>query len=923
MLYFLLFVLLFKDVLVVNSFTKINSKKFGIKPLKMGFESSLWSVLSNPLNNLPKFSIPSLPSLSSDLSIMRLPGLNDFSSFSNNNIDIDTIKAAIENGDIKSILTALSSIDIPLNLELSLLSVTGLLTISAAFASVPDPNIDEAPYPGTATGYNVEKADSFFNKRPLFVAKRAIQLSKITNAFILKLLIDWRTGNLEKNQPIRAKEALALATQLGPTFIKLGQALSIRTDLIPEAYALELRQLQDQVPPFDNKEAKEVIRRELGVGSISQVFSVISDQPIASASIGQVYKATLIDGREVAVKVKRPGILGEIALDLYLLRALTPFQTRIANFINKIETNQADIDIALALVDEWGRGFVAEVDYRTENKNSKEFRDAMERRGLTAVTAPKAVDEFSTSNLIVTEWVEGTRLDLDSSPDVPRLCGVAINAYLTMLLDTGVLHCDPHPGNLKRTPDGRLCILDWGMTLDVPDDLQYGLLEFIAHVNTEDYDSMPEDFVNLGFTPADKLEKVKNSGLTEGLAFALRQLNKGGGPAQIQARVKEEFKERYGSDLTDEELRDRARSEMIERMEDQLREEGVDVNGVTNVMEEMSRRNRELFKLPSYVLYVSRAFSTLEGIGLSANQDYSILQECYPYLAKRLMTDDSPRAKEALRSMLYGAGASNSGMLSPDKLIEMSEGFGTFTSFTSGANSAASDTPTILAMDTDDSGMEAFVDLLLSEQGSGIQELLVEESARLTDASIRNSIEAVEKSPLGVAMKTAMKTPVQLASLAPGPLKPFIAPATAPYRIAKGLKRLSSKEADDEQALSTLQALYATLGSGAGSSGNGTPDIESLRQFASDLITDPKSPVRQVLGNEKLLSRVPEVARLASRFSTTLINRTANRFDEVASHYNEAHLEGMNEEDREADVSNRVVSLVASSVRTVADATQR
>merc|ERR1719230_1504538 len=97
------------------------------------------------------------------------------------------------------------------------------------------------------------------------------------------------------NEKSRASEALALATQLGPTFIKLAQALSIRTDLIPEAYALELRQLQDQVPPFDNKEAKEVIRRELGVGSISQVFSVISDQPIASASIGQVYKATLID----------------------------------------------------------------------------------------------------------------------------------------------------------------------------------------------------------------------------------------------------------------------------------------------------------------------------------------------------------------------------------------------------------------------------------------------------------------------------------------------------------------------------------------------------------------------------------------------------------------------------------------------------
>ena len=111
---------------------------------------------------------------------------------------------------------------------------------------------------------------------------------------------------------------------------------------------------------------------------------------------------------------------------------------------------------------------VAEVDYLAEAKNTIEFSAAMERRGLNAVTAPAVVSELSTSKILVTEWVEGTRLDRDASEDVPRLCGVAINAYLTMLLDTGTLHCDPHPGNLLRTTDGRLCVLDWGMTLAVP-----------------------------------------------------------------------------------------------------------------------------------------------------------------------------------------------------------------------------------------------------------------------------------------------------------------------------------------------------------------------------------------------------------------------------------------------------------------------
>jgi aarF domain-containing kinase len=191
------------------------------------------------------------------------------------------------------------------------------------------------------------------------------------------------------------------------------------------------------------------------------------------------------------------------------------------------------------------------------------------------------------------------------------------------------------------------------MTLEVPSNLQYALLELIAHINSEDYDSIPQDFINLGFSPEGvTADRLKQSGITEGLTFAFRQLSQGGGPKKIQERVKADFKDRYGSDLSDKELQSAARADMMQQMEKQLESEGVDVKGVTNVMEEMSRRNRELFKVPPYVLYVARAFSTLEGIGLSVDEDYSIVQECYPYLARRLFTDRSPRAKRALRAML-------------------------------------------------------------------------------------------------------------------------------------------------------------------------------------------------------------------------------------------------------------------------------
>jgi predicted unusual protein kinase regulating ubiquinone biosynthesis (AarF/ABC1/UbiB family) len=190
----------------------------------------------------------------------------------------------------------------------------------------------------------------------------------------------------------------------------------------------------------------------------------MTEFPIASASIGQVYKAKLLDGRDVAVKVQRPRILNDISLDLYLLKAFSPIQTKLTN----PRADDVDIAIAMDFIDEWGKGLVAEIDYKLEAENTRNFLAAMKSRGLNAVTAPIIISELSGSRVLVTEWIEGTRLDKDVSPDIPRLCGVAINAYLTMLLDTGVLHCDPHPGNLLRTTDGRLCILDWGMTLKVP-----------------------------------------------------------------------------------------------------------------------------------------------------------------------------------------------------------------------------------------------------------------------------------------------------------------------------------------------------------------------------------------------------------------------------------------------------------------------
>ena len=249
------------------------------------------------------------------------------------------------------------------------LAVIGFFALASSFmlfVNSPE-DFSDAPFePGTNT-YDPKASQDFYSKRPLMVIKRILKLALLTGSFNTGILFDWLIlGKLFKDEeytalkraePRRAKQSLVLCEQLGPTFIKLGQALSIRTDLIPEAYALELRSLQDAVPPFSSEVAYEILRKEFGVSDLSRVFSSLSDKPVASASIGQVYKGVLAaNGKEVAVKVQRPGILAEIALDLYILRLLSPIQTIFQNAVNGIKTDQADIDLAIALVDEWGRG---------------------------------------------------------------------------------------------------------------------------------------------------------------------------------------------------------------------------------------------------------------------------------------------------------------------------------------------------------------------------------------------------------------------------------------------------------------------------------------------------------------------------------------------------------------------------------------
>ena len=454
------------------------------------------------------------------------------------------------------------------------------------------------------------------------------------------------------------------------------------------------------------------------------------------------------------------------------------------------------------------------------------------------------------------------------------------------------------------------------MTLAVPRDLQYALLEFIAHINAEDYDNIPQDFINLGFSPADvSLERLQSSGITEGLSFAFRQLSAGGGPKKMQERVKEEFKERYGSNLTDIELRDAARAEMLTRMEAQLANEGVDVKGVTNVMEEMSRRNRELFALPPYVLYVARAFSTLEGIGLSIDENYAIVRECYPYLARRLFTDKSPRAKSALRGMLgltdsdttasvqhqsslgispglaavregvNSSSATNkptkaSSALSPKKLIEMTDNFSSYTAATA-------------SVDRDGAGRteaaKEFTRLLLDKEGSTLQEILVEEAAKLGDAATRSMLrQLLVDSAFAKAVSSSLRAPKdvldrsdQLAAFLPENIKRALIhnPADLPQLIDD----LLSLTNEDERLLTTASELQEVLGGRFENSQLRGSLVDNLSDGASIVpsIPDFTPALRGLFDDaetrEFVLEQLSNVPSLGRKFGAGLFRRAAYR----------------------------------------------
>jgi predicted unusual protein kinase regulating ubiquinone biosynthesis (AarF/ABC1/UbiB family) len=417
--------------------------------------------------------------------------------------------------------------------------------------------------------------------------------------FLIGVGIDRLTGLLavEERARARARECAELLAELGPAFIKAGQALSTRPDIIPPVLLEELAQLQDQLPGFDSSLAMACIEEDLGA-PVEEIYAHLEREPISAASLGQVHRGTLRGGQAVAVKVQRPGLREQITLDLYIVRNIAAWVNRHVSLI------RSDL---VALIDELGKRVFEEMDYLNEAANAEKFARLHQHNPRIAVPA---IHHQATSRRVLTmEWIDGVKLTnleavkaLGIDPD--DMVQVGVNCSLQQLLEHGFFHADPHPGNLLALPDGRLAYLDFGMMSEVTRESRTGLIQAVVHLVNRDFVALSSDFVRLGFLEEDvNLEPIV--------------------PA---------FESVFGQAL-----------EMgVSRM---------DFKAVTDDLSGVMYRFP--FRVPPYYALIIRSLVTLEGIALSVDPDFKILGAAYPYFARRLMEDPDPDLRRSLREMLF------------------------------------------------------------------------------------------------------------------------------------------------------------------------------------------------------------------------------------------------------------------------------
>jgi ubiquinone biosynthesis protein len=392
----------------------------------------------------------------------------------------------------------------------------------------------------------------------------------------------------------RGRHLRELLDELGPTFVKFGQLLSMRPDVLPPDIIAELRGLQDDVSPFPYEQVEEVILADLGQ-PVERVFREFDPVPMAAASIGQVHRATLPNGRDVVVKVQRPGAPRQIEADLNLMyqaARLARERVRALDFID-----------AEGLVDEFARSIRQELDYRGEARNAETFRKNF--AGHPHVRIPRVYWSYTRPRVLTLEFMDGTQLaDLEllgwTVEERHRLAEVLTEAWMTMIFRHGFFHGDPHPANVLVFAPDRIGLVDFGLAGRLTDEDVSKATGLFIDVTNENIEALPKRLGELGVRYPKEREE------------------------EFVAELRELFYRYYGASLAE-----------------------IDPQQV--IREVFSMIYRMNLRLPTRFVLLDKAVATLGSVGIELSPDFNVFEVAKPY-ARNLMLARYTPARVASRA---------------------------------------------------------------------------------------------------------------------------------------------------------------------------------------------------------------------------------------------------------------------------------
>lgn len=292
--------------------------------------------------------------------------------------------------------------------------------------------------------------------------------------------------------PAKATELATDLEKMGPAFVKLGQLLSTRPDFLPPIYIDALSRLQDKCEPFAFAEVEKTIVNELGV-RLSKAFSQFNQVPVAAASLGQIHHAVMRDGREVAVKVQRPGIRESIIQDLHILSDIADFYDAHTEAGKRYEYG--------LMLEEFSKSILAELDYRKEAHNLETMKDNL--RAFEMIVVPAPINDFSSSKVLTMEFIHGKKITNVTALELLEIDGEALAeeafaAYLQQILVDGFFHADPHPGNVLLTKENQIGLLDLGMVAYLTPSMQGRLLQLILAISEGRSEAAADTAIDIG-----------------------------------------------------------------------------------------------------------------------------------------------------------------------------------------------------------------------------------------------------------------------------------------------------------------------------------------------------------------------------------------------------------------------------------------